>query len=128
MPKRTYWPCNGRIRKFRVHRRFRVIIRVTDSGLKILTRGKHVVRFADVRVGPKIIVPASTWGYVKIKEKQRNMTKTSSQDKFGKTSSNPTYWYKTPAVQNLHIWYILFYILGREEKDCMKLVNRKISS
>ena len=123
MSKQTNWTYNGRIQKFQVNWHFRVSIQIMVSRLKILLHGKHTVQFADICVGLKIIVPAPMWGYMKIKENQRNKIKTSSQDKFDKINTNPTHWYKRGTVQNLHICYIFYFSLGREEKDCMKIVK-----
>ena len=128
MLKRTKRMDNRCMRNFRVKRCFWVLTQILYSRLKIINAWKLRDTICGRLCGTKNYCTGPTWGYAKIKEWDRSMTKTSPQGKFGKTNTNSTYWYKMPTVQNLHIWYILFYILGREKKDCMKIVNRKISS
>jgi hypothetical protein len=98
------------------------------SGLQItteiiLTRGLTIWNFTDVRVGTKIIVPEVRRMYEKNYKKRKTGIKEYNKIKFGKTNTNPTHWYIWGTVHFLHNWYILFYKIEREEKDCMKIVK-----
>ena len=66
--------------------------------------------------------------YKKNYKNRKTRIKMHNKIKFGKTNTNPTHWYIWGTVHFLHIWYIWNLYFTKEKKDCMKIVNRKISS